>query len=675
MAIKQLSPEEVRSMTLEEKDRWWLANVYRGDMPQLTWRSGITGMLLGAVLSLTNLYIGAKSGWALGIGLTSVILSFATFKLLTRLRVGREMTLLENNAMQSCATAAGYMNFPLFTSFAAYTMVTMQMVPMLHVYVWLMVLCVIGVLFAFPLKKRFINDEQLPFPEGKAAGVVMDALHESDAAQGIFQAKLLVASGAIAALIELIRDDLLMRVAFAVKSIPENWDDFLYGDGIVGAFLKGRGLVPRVLGVTLPELSVQWESSIILMATGGLTGMAAATSMLIGGVLNYFVIAPILIREHIILPVNGHYGFQAIVIWSLWGGVACMTVSSLYAFFSKPKVLIDAFRGLLRRRSTGADVLADIELPTRVSFIGLPLATIALVVLGKRWFGIEPWLGVIAVPMVFVYALISVQATGETSITPTGALAKLTQLTYGVLSPKNIVTNVLTAGITSEASSNTANLMMDIKPGYMLGAKPRQQAVAHLLGGLAGLSLSVPVWYYVFIHGDLSLYGSQKLPMPGAVQWKAVAEVLREGLSRLDGSARVAVVVGALVGLAVEVSKQVTKNRFPLSAIGLGLAFVLPFNNVWVMFLGALVYWLVDRRGKRWTAAHAAPEAAPKPAVQKKPWYVLGSENAEVICAGIIAGGALMGVFVQVMDVLVLKDFEDLRPLAPLVKKATEAIR
>jgi len=45
-----------------EKDRWWLANVYRGSMPQLTLRSAITGFILGGLLSATNLYIGVKTG-------------------------------------------------------------------------------------------------------------------------------------------------------------------------------------------------------------------------------------------------------------------------------------------------------------------------------------------------------------------------------------------------------------------------------------------------------------------------------------------------------------------------------------------------------------------------------------------------------------------------------------
>jgi len=73
-----LSDEQIRTMSLEEKDRWWLDQVYKGDMPQLTIRAAVTGMGLGLILSLTNLYIGIMTGWTLGVGVTSVILFLNT---------------------------------------------------------------------------------------------------------------------------------------------------------------------------------------------------------------------------------------------------------------------------------------------------------------------------------------------------------------------------------------------------------------------------------------------------------------------------------------------------------------------------------------------------------------------------------------------------------------------
>ncbi len=82
MALVQLQEQEIRTWTRAQKDEWWLKNVYRGDMPQLTVRSAITGFLLGGVLSATALYIAAKTGITIGVGLTSVILAFAMYRIM-----------------------------------------------------------------------------------------------------------------------------------------------------------------------------------------------------------------------------------------------------------------------------------------------------------------------------------------------------------------------------------------------------------------------------------------------------------------------------------------------------------------------------------------------------------------------------------------------------------------
>ncbi len=113
--------------------------------------------------------------------------------------------------MQSIATAAGYMTAPLISSLAAYMMVTGNVIPMMTTMIWIIALAVLGVLFAFPLKRRFINDEQHPFPEGRAAGVVMDALHTGDATAGLLKAKILVVTGGLAALLKVAQSEAITK--------------------------------------------------------------------------------------------------------------------------------------------------------------------------------------------------------------------------------------------------------------------------------------------------------------------------------------------------------------------------------------------------------------------------------------------------------------------------------
>ena len=622
MSLNQLTEEQVHTMSLEEKDRWWLENCYKGDMPQLTLRAALTGMIIGGVLSVTNLYVGIKTGWTLGVGITSVVLAFAFFKALSRFGVGKEITILENNAMQSIASAAGYMTAPLVSSIAAYMAITGTMIPQYQTMVWISLLALLGVFFAFPLKKRFINEEQLPFPEGRAAGVVMDNLHADDGGRdGMLKAKILLFGAGLSALVELLRSEkILEHIKLRFLLLPEYWDDLLYrNDG------------PRLMGTPLKDLSIRWDSSIVMMATGGLMGIKVGASLLVGAIFNYVFLVPWAISQGMIASAT----WKEINMWLLWGGVAMMTSSSLYSFFAKPEIILAAFRR--HKGPKPKDILADIELPLWVSFVGVPVTGLLLMILGQSWFNIDWWVTLIAIPLVFVFTLIAVTATGLTAITPGGALGKLTQLTFAVIKPGDMGTNIMTAGINGEVALNASNLLMDIKPGYMLGGKPRQQAVGHCLGIVAGALIAVPV-FYLLLQGDITRITSEDLPMPGAQIWIAVAKVLASGLSVLPQSTRMAVILGGLVGVAIEFLNRRTRGRFPVSAMGLGLSFVLKFSDCWAMAAGSLFFWLLARGS-----------AGKKSTLSK-----IFVDNQETACAGVIAGGSIMGIVLIILETLVL---------------------
>lgn len=622
MSVHELSDEQVRTMSLQQKDEWWLKNVYRGNMPQLNVRTALTGMILGGILSLTNLYIGIKTGWTLGVGISSVILSFGIFKLLAKLKIGSEMSILENNAMQSVATSAGYMTAPLVSSLPAYMMVTGQVIPMWETYWWIVVLALLGVLFAFPLKKRFINDEQLPFPEGRAAGIVMDNLHTNDG-DGVFKAKLLMSGAFISALVETMRSEAVMTAAkLRFLKLPDYWDDFIY-----------KFATPKIMGTPLKDLTIQFDTSIVMMGTGGLMNMKTAMSLLLGAFVNYFLLAPMMIQNGAIASA----GFKNITMWSLWCGAAMMTTASLYSFFSKPQVFIEAFRSIFGKKENKEDVLKKIELPMWIFVVGIPLIGAITVYLGHIWFGVHYWLGIVAIPLVFVFTLIAVTSTGLTAITPGSALSKLTQISYSMMAPGNTSTNLMTAGITTEVSLNASNLLMDIKPGYMLGGKPRHQAVGHVLGVFAGGLIAVPVFYAIF-NNDISMFTSETLPLPNATVYKAVAEVLSHGLNSLHPTAQIAALIGAFFGIFCEWMNQRTRGKFPLSGVSIGLAFVLRFTDSLAMALGALLFWLAKRKFTD----------------QKSFGYRTFVGNQETFAAGIIAGGSIIGIFLILAETVFL---------------------
>lgn len=650
--IPTLDDQQIRTLSREEKDRWWLANVYRGDMPQLTVRAALTGFVLGGLLSATNLYVGAKTGWTLGVGLTSVVLAFSLFKILSRLGM-RDMTILENNAAQSIATAAGYMTIPLISGMAAFMWVQNAPLPWYQLMTFNVVLSVLGVLVAFPMKRRFINDEQHPFPEGRACGVVLDTLYSSSAAIGLFKAKALAISAALAGAITFFSGPAYMtlvqeRWLGLSKSwhLPETLDGWYYA-----LAQKGYLPLPRLANVDIRQLGLSPTLDLAMIGAGGLMGMRTAGSMMLGMLLNFVVIVPWMISLGEIVPKSGSladgtavFGRAYIVnTWSLWWGISIMVVASVVALFARPEVFVQAVRALTgRKRQQDQDVLSHIELPLWVSFVGVPLVGAVGVWLGHRWFGVPILFGAAALPLIVLLTLIAASSTALTSITPTSALSKMPQFLFGALDPKHAATNLMTGVMCTEVASNASNLLMDIKPGYMLGAKPRQQAIGHVIGIIAGAAASTPLFYALFL-ADYRPGGNLQSAMapengqfsfPSALQWKGVSDLVMSVFGGGSGtlltqSILTSMIVAAIAGLVLEVVRIATHNRFPISPLAIGIGVVVPPESTLAMFAGALFFEWMHRR-----YAHRKESRG----------HLLWIETHDPICAGIIAGAALVGI-------------------------------
>ncbi|QJR11360.1 hypothetical protein DSM104443_02435 [Usitatibacter rugosus] len=650
MALQQITDEQIRTWTRDQKDRWWLENVFRGDMAQLTIRSAITGFFLGGVLAATALYIAAKTGITIGVGLTSVILAFAIYKLMAQANISQDFTILENNCTQSIATAAGYMVTPLASSLAAYMLVTGTVIPGLHMMVWMIVCSVLGVLLAFPLKRRFINDDQLPFPEGRAAGVVLDALYTGAEKAGLFKAKLLAYTALLAGAYQAIISDGWMRIVQFSKDpwvFHERLDSYYYA----AAAKFGWG-IPTILGTDIRQLGLRLTLDVAMLGVGGLMGMAVATSVLLGMLINFTVLAPIMIQAGEIAVRIGPTGqpvpisrIEIVNQWSLWWGVTMMVVGSLVSLLGRPEI----FTSFFRRKSRAAgesgkhDVLKHIEFPLWISAIGVPVFSVLGAAVTHYFFGV-PWLlAFISLPLIFVLSIICANSMALTSWTPTGALSKITQFSMGAIDRTNPASNLIPAGMTGEIASNASNLLSDIKPGYMLGAKPRQQAVGHVIGILSGALFCVPLFFLLFLPPDASgnrsveKMVSDNFAFPAALQWKGVAELIAKGIGSLPHSAVVSMIVAACAAAAIEIAKIVTKGRFPLSAVSIGLGVVLPPEATFAMWVGALMFWLMGRKHKeKGTRGHEF-------------WV----EGMEPICAGLISGAALVGIGNAIVNVLV----------------------
>ena len=653
MAILHLTDEQIRTWSREQKDRWWLENVYRGDMPQLTLRSAATGFILGGVLAATALYIAGKTGIGIGVGLTSVILAFAIYRGLASAGIATDFTILENNCTQSIATAAGYMTQPLISALAAYMLVTQKIVPAWDMIIWMIVIALLGVLLAFPLKRRFINEEQMPFPEGRAAGVVLDALYTGGAEAGMFKAKLLGVTAAIAGGYQMLVSDGWMKVIQFKLLRMHEWagmkEPWTFHERLDTYYYQVSTYVPRILGTDIRQLGLRLTLDVAMLGIGGLMGLAVATSCLIGMLVNFVVLAPLMIQAGDIVARVGPTG-AAIPInraeivnqWSLWWGVTMMVVGSLVSLLARPQVFLSAFKGMGRKRDTGVDVLKHIEFPLWISAVGIPIFAVLGAWVSHHYFGV-PWLlAFISLPLIFVLSVICANSMALTSWTPTGALAKITQFSMGAIDRVNPASNLIPAGMTAEIAANASNLLSDIKPGYMLGAKPRQQAIGHVIGVFSGALCCVPLFYLLFLPPDANgvrstaTIVSDQFGMPSALQWKGVAELIGKGVSSLPNSAVISMVVAAIVAVVIEVTKIATKGRFPLSAVALGLGVVLPPEATFAMWVGAMMFWWMGRK-------HREPGTR---------GHVVWVEGYESICAGLISGSALIGIGNAILNVL-----------------------
>ena len=666
MAIEHLTEQQVRDWSREQKDRWWLEKVYRGDMPQLTFRAALTGFVLGGLLSATNLYVGAMTGWTLGVGLTSVILSFALYRVLAGVGA-RDMTILENNATQSVATAAGYMTGPLTSGLAAYMWIQNEPLPWFPMLAFNVVLSLLGVLVAFPMKRLFINDEQQPFPQGRACGAVLDTLYTADAAIGLFKARALGIAAAVAGSVTFVSGEFYMRwiqerLAGLSRAwyLPRELDQWYYD-----LVERGMAAAPRIAGIDFRQLGLRPALDWAMFGAGGLMGIRTAASLLLGMVVNFVVLVPWMIHAGEILPRSGSLADGTAVFgrvhvvnaWSLWWGIAIMVTGSLVSLFARPQVFLDLFKGFRRgapREGAGTDVVAHIELPPRVSYVGIPVVGGVGVWMAWHWFGVHPLFGALAIPMIIVLTLIAARSTAMTSITPTGALSKIPQFTFGALDPAHPPTNLMTGVMCVEVASNASNLLMDIKPGYMLGAKPRQQAIGHAIGIVAGALASTPLYYLLFLSDwkpGTSVQAAMapengQFSFPSAVQWKGVSELVTSIFGSggqgtlLTDSILASMIVAAVAGLVFEGLRIATRGRFWLSPLAIGLGVLVPPESSMAMFAGAAFFWLMNRRYEK-RAGSAG--------------HRLWIESHEPVCAGLVAGAALVGIGNTLIRVFLLR--------------------
>ena len=602
------SPPPAPLASAADPERYWLEHVYQRGARQLTVRAVIAGMVIGAVMCLSNLYVILKTGWSLGVTLTACILAFATFGMLRGVGLLRQdFTTLENNAMGSVASAAGYMTGGgNMAAVPALLMLTGALPPAGWLMAWFAAVSALGVFAAIPIKRQLINIEQLPFPTGTATAETLQALHGHDE-RSRGKARFLGIAGLIGAAVAVWRD---AKGAWLAWNLPAK-----------------LSLPFTLLGKPAGAWTLSLDLSLLLIGAGALVSFKTGWSMLVGALLTYGVLAPEMVSRGVIPEVS----YKAINAWTLWTGASLLVSSGLLSFAFQWRSVAKSFQALAglfgKKTEENRDPLADIECPPSWFPLGFLVLGPVVVGLMAYLFQIPWWAGILALPLAVVMGVIASRVTGETDTTPTKALGPVTQLLYGGLLPGNLTANIMSANATGGVGLHSADLLTDLKSGWLLGANPRQQFVAQLFGVVAGAAVVVPAFNLLVPSADV--LGTEEFPAPSSLVWAGVSKMLMSGVESLPVSARIGALCGLSLGVAlVLLERWAPKKAKPFipSASGLGLSIVIPGASSISFFIGAAIAEVLRRRQPKLAEATVLP-----------------------VSSGFIAGESLMGIAIAML--------------------------
>jgi len=564
--------------------------------PELTIRAITTGMVLGILLTPCNVYAGLKIGWAFNMSVAAGLLAFAFWRAGERLFGARHWGLLENNINQTATSAAAaIISSGLAAPIPALALLTGKELSWAYLSIWLLAVSLLGVFVAAVLRNQMLQRKSLVFPAGVATAETIRQIH-AGGREAAGRLKVLFGGIAVSGGLKLANALVLNLPRF---SLPVS--------------LPG--------GVTLANLGIALDPSLLLVGYGAISGIRIGVSALVGAVLAWGVLGPLVLAWGWAEPGKGGplaSWFGPLVEWLLWPGATLMVVAALVNFGA---LLVRARKGYRT-----SDHTVEVQQPVfkRQTFLaGLTAVFILVTAAQAGLFGIGLFEAFVAVVLSFALAVVAGWVSGQTGITPVGALGKITQLSFGLLSPGNVTTNLMSANVTGGAAGQCADLLHDLRAGQIIGATPHFQVVAQLFGVLAG-SFAGAAAYLLLIPDPKAMLLTPEWPAPAVATWKAVAEVLSGGLAAMPEGAIGAMIIAAIAGVALALGDVFLPKRMAdllPSPAAMGLAFVIPAWNSISLFLGALAGAMIMKVAPDWARSHLI-----------------------VLAAGLVVGESLAGV-------------------------------
>lgn len=561
-------------------------------------------MLIGAILTPCNVYSGLKIGWTFNMSVAAGLIALAVWSLANRTLGTRPLGLLENNINQTAASsAASIISAGLAAPIPALTLLTGQTLTYPILAIWLFVVSILGVMVAAGLRTQLLVREKLPFPSGIVTAETMQELH-AGGREAAARLRLLFSAAALAATLKTLVD--------VYKLTP------IAPGGTLT--LSGKAASLRPEGASMMNLGFALDPSVLMFGFGAISGLRIGVSLLLGAVVSWAILAPLALSQGWAQPGPADANvswFAPLVEWLLWPGATLMVVAALTSF------AISLLRLALRDKTPAVEGRPRQQIMTTPIVVAAAAVVILVIAAQNAIFNIGVFEATLAVALSYILAIVAARVSGETAITPIGALGKITQLTFGAVSPGNVTANLMTANVTGGAAGQCADLMHDLRTGQIIGATARHQMLAQVFGISAG-ALAASAAYLLLIPDPQTQLITPEWPAPAVATWKAVAEVLSGGMAAMPDAAVPAMWIAAVIGVILAVAESLAPpaiSRFVPSATAIGLGFVIPAWNAISLFLGAVAAAILLRLFPQWA-----------------------ERRLVIIAAGLIVGESLAGV-------------------------------
>ncbi len=527
---------------------------------EFTPRSVAVGLVVALIMGASYPYMVLKFGFGPNISVVSAFFGFVALGLFSK-----SYNRWENNVVQTAGTSAGQVAF-LCWLLAAFDLLAAEPgsgfdvhLTRFQTWAWLSASGLLGVFLAVPLRKHFIDDENLPFPDGIAAGetlIALDAHGPQARKSAMAMMGALVSSG-------------LLFLATTLQWI--------------------RDAIPLVVNEFSMRAGLGFGVSLLSIGSGIIIGLRISASMLIGGIVAWVLMPPWLV-QHGFLAADGRR--VDILLLVMWPSVGMLVAGGICALLLRWRVLMATLRSLAAADTTSND------LPLRWVWIGGGISTLLVIAVQWLFFGTPVWHSVLAIVLALPLGLVALRVLGETNWGPISTMTNVMQAMFAGIAPGDLRANMVSSGITGAVAAESEGLMQDFRAGQMIGSTPRiltyMQLIAVPVGALA------LAFMYPLLRDTYGITGEHaQLLSPTSQRWVGFAKLVTQDLSGSNltpaAAARLSwmqtsTAVGAVIGIILTLLEQRKSwRRFVPSPAGAGIAMLIPISAVTVIFLGAVL--------------------------------------------------------------------------------------